>query len=810
MSILTQAAPAVDYDRAADFLSTLVDRGTVALARIVPDGGLVGAFPRMSTQRDVCRAWLAENNATANLHFSLNEPKPKGARMGKAGRLKKVDVAVIRGVVLDLDPREEEEATEGGYDRERARLLALANEWAGNFLAPPTTIIDSGNGVQMIWLLKEPLPNTPETCATVECQSKALGRLVGSDKTHSIDHLFRIPFTTNWPDAKKRAKGRRPSVATLLRHDPAARYSLETLAMLAAPLPEADRPDTGACGIDYDAVIGVCGRPEELPPNVAARVATLRDTWSRLEALLARDVDRSARDYAIAARLAEDGLRDPTELAQAVFAIAPSKLEEKDGQGYGASYAAGTVARALAKTKARPVADEWFASGAAPAPAPASPAADVLPPLCVVTGLVDAQALPVRCWLVAPRLPIGDVTQCVGEPGISKSTFALRDALAVATGDERLLRGVDVAGAPISPERLHQAGAVIVYNAEDRAEEMRRRLAAAQRYYGVTPEAMAHPIILWSGIDHPRLTIMQRRTDRDALQRAPGADTLEQVARQYGAVLIILDPQVSLCAGARENDNDDQDDVMQTLAVMATKLGCNIQVVHHTAKATRDAKGDMGAGRGGFAAVGKVRSAFTLCNVTGQGDEKDWGVNAGDRLIRLDYSKVSHDRRPTEPLVFRRVSAPVGNGAGAAGSAAAVFDGPPREALRLGGDRAPVLELIDHRALVAAAAVGGDAKDKAQAVAVAEIADDLLGTVDRIALGDMWPGMGERMRTAGLCKAKARNSVTAHITAALGGNGASFVRRGQVVRIRVAKDADLETSPWWVVRTAEAPVAGAA
>ena len=318
-------------------------------------------------------------------------------------------------------------------------------------------------------------------------------------------------------------------------------------------------------------------------------------------------------------------------------------------------------------------------------------------------GSSTRQRSPVREFVIRPRLPIGDVAQCVGEPGISKSTFALRDALIIATGRERLLRSADASSAPISPERLHRSGPVIVYDAEDRLDEMRRRLAAMQRHLGIRSTDMKAAIILLSGVDGEAIKIVRRDGDRGAMKRAPGADRLEQLIELHKPVLVILGPQINLTSGGNENSNDDQEALLQALAQIATRKHVSIMVLHHTAKATRDNKGDMGAGRGGFAAVGKARVAFTLCNVTGEGDEKDWGVTSADRLIRLDYAKVSHDQKPVEPIVFRRLSTPVGNGSGAKlASADALFPDDPQEALKAAGDHAPVLELVDHRALAKA------------------------------------------------------------------------------------------------------------
>ncbi len=418
--------------------------------------------------------------------------------------------------------------------------------------------------------------------------------------------------------------------------------------------------------------------------------------------------------------------------------------------------------------------------------------------LKIVTARVDPKPIPVRQWIVSPRLPLGDVAQCVGEPGISKSTFALRDALAVATGDETILRGRDAQGSPISPERLHRSGPVIIYNAEDRTEEMERRLAAAQIFYQVGE--MEHPIILWSGVDGEKLTIAHRGSDRQALKRAPGADLLESVIRDHGAVLVVLDTQISLTAGSNENSNDDQDMLLQELARMASANKCAIVVVHHTSKEKRQSAGDMGAGRGGFAAVGKVRSAFTLVKVTGKDDEASWGVTPEDGFIRLDYAKISHDKKPTTPIIFRRVNVPVGNGTGTdltSSAAETLFDLSPRAALEAAGDTAPVLDIVKVSTLG-----GKDAKkvDGAKAEAVAKVVCELMGARPEIDLSEWRDTIGARLREQGLIRSEVRSRVTGEITAALINEGVTVDFNGQSVRVFAVKKSEAQTSPWIIRR----------
>ena len=212
----------------------------------------------------------------------------------------------------------------------------------------------------------------------------------------------------------------------------------------------------------------------------------------------------------------------------------------------------------------------------------------------------------------------------------------------------------------------------------------------------------------------------------------------------------------------------------------------------------------MGAGRGGFAAVGKVRSACTLVRVTGSGEgEGNWGVTPADQWIRLDYSKVSHDQKPSTPIVFRRLSAPVGNGAGAA-SLDELFKSGPRERLEAEGDFAPVLEVVDIKARIAAGQ-SNDQADTARAQ-VARAADAVLGDVDEAPLSDLWVAIGERLKVEGLIKGSTRNVVTPYISSHLA-TGISFNRDGQIVRLQAVRSGRGPTSPWHIKRTMPAPAA---
>lgn len=244
---------------------------------------------------------------------------------------------------------------------------------------------------------------------------------------------------------------------------------------------------------------------------------------------------------------------------------------------------------------------------------------------------------------------------------------------------------------------------------------------------------------------------------------------------------------------------------------MASRLAISIEVFHHTGKQMRAAAGDMGAGRGGFAAVAKVRSAFTLTYVTGSNpDEAAWGATRADRWVRLDYSKMSHSRILPEPIVFRRISAQVGNGTGAAPTAAGdQAYAHPLEQLEAEGDTAPVLRLIDIRARVAAAQSHAAARASANAVSIARLADAALCEGDEVALSAVWEPLRDRMRDEGLTKATSRNTVVPAIIAALEA-GVAIEKAGQTVRIEVVRRGGGATAPWLLRRICMSPDSEAA
>lgn len=125
-------------------------------------------------------------------------------------------------VQVDADPAEGETSEEF-----KARFLPILKA----FVPAASFVIDSGNGVQVLWRLQ--ILNGD--IAAIESVNKTLLRALGAPAgTHNIDRLFRLPGTINWPNAKKRKLGRIPRLSSLIERNESA-YSLSDFPAMEEP-----------------------------------------------------------------------------------------------------------------------------------------------------------------------------------------------------------------------------------------------------------------------------------------------------------------------------------------------------------------------------------------------------------------------------------------------------------------------------------------------------------------------------------------------------------------------------------------------
>ena len=194
-----------DVELAERFLRDVVGQGTVRLVTIgVSEERAQGTFFDLSKPAEMGK--LREHlrryeDADVNQYFTANVTDARIT--GKSGVATEEDITHVRMLVIDLDPQDGMPLAEA---RDRIREKAQA---AFDAEVPPTMLIDSGGGAQLLWLLEEPVPMTLESGIMAAGLMRSLAFRYGGDTaTCTLKNLFRLPGTRNLPTAAKKAKGR--------------------------------------------------------------------------------------------------------------------------------------------------------------------------------------------------------------------------------------------------------------------------------------------------------------------------------------------------------------------------------------------------------------------------------------------------------------------------------------------------------------------------------------------------------------------------------------------------------------------------
>ena len=188
-----------DLEEALGFLSAHLPNGLVHLVSIHPKTSQVGGQTFARSDAAGLRRWIGAREGRANLYHSVND----AGRPLRKSKLAKADIRQVRAIWADLDPHKAEEAADRG--RERQRLHRLAGE-LHRWDHPPTVIVDSGNGIQALWMLVEPV-----AAAAFGSRAERIGKTIermlgGRENTSNLDRILRLPGTRNLPEARKLAR----------------------------------------------------------------------------------------------------------------------------------------------------------------------------------------------------------------------------------------------------------------------------------------------------------------------------------------------------------------------------------------------------------------------------------------------------------------------------------------------------------------------------------------------------------------------------------------------------------------------------
>lgn len=218
----------------------------VAIDPLLPKGapGKIECATFFPGEWEQMRRWLDARQGRKNLYTSVNQARddvPRNKRLsGPTEQNPRGDFAMIRGLVADIDAAKIDDPSGEHFRRELARLLhEVAPALSSDSQCPPTTIVESGGGLQPWWQLKQMIPATLEDRALAEGIGRTIQQRFRGDGVWDIARIMRLPGTINLPDEKKRQRGRLPALANvLLDHSSGKAYSLEELKGWAPPSPE--------------------------------------------------------------------------------------------------------------------------------------------------------------------------------------------------------------------------------------------------------------------------------------------------------------------------------------------------------------------------------------------------------------------------------------------------------------------------------------------------------------------------------------------------------------------------------------------
>ena len=220
--------PKADTSSAIGFLRALRPAGPWVLTAIVPDGPTTTQSFEANDEAGATDFIKSTNHTGQNVYFTGNS-------CGRPGR--KPTKAAMTGAIMlhaDSDPNEGETV-----EAAKARIKAAYDA----HVPPPSIIIDSGNGLQGIWLLDKEhafpamVSTTPKSkefeaeaqtrAAPIEGRNRALATATGAPAgTYNVDRLLRLPGTINFPNAKKKAQGRIIRLSSIVKLT-SARYPLK-------------------------------------------------------------------------------------------------------------------------------------------------------------------------------------------------------------------------------------------------------------------------------------------------------------------------------------------------------------------------------------------------------------------------------------------------------------------------------------------------------------------------------------------------------------------------------------------------------
>jgi hypothetical protein len=492
--------------------------------------------------------WEGEGRNVYYSAAALRDGIPAGSR-GTAA-----DVRAMLAIVVDLD---DPEAAATWPDRARACGL-----W------PSHVVMSSSRPTprfQLVYLLKEPC----EDLSAWRAAARRVECWFGADWcSKDPAHVWRLPGTMNFPNAKKRRAGRVPERSILVETDgEVRRHDLGDF----DALPEGTAP----AGADVDVAAAAAAMPPTAAWAHAGQIMEHLPDWLQAEMCAGVPEDRSRLDTRIAKECirAGVGLGDYLELY---------RLAARDREGFTDKYrerihrqSPAAAEEYLARTYERGRAAILAAEGAVPDVRSFGVSADETEvdsgePRWVkfIRRSADflGQPYPEVLYWASPWLPKESIVLVHGKAGHGKSRILLHWCYSMTTG--RSVPGSDVSGQEVRPRVLYLDGEQSRRTVQSTLMELREEYGDDEGRFMILPASF------FEG-DTPNFNKADHKLEFLRAARAVNADVL------------VIDNVRSLYPGMVENDAQAWADI-NGMVRWYRDQGFTVIWVHHDRKAAGD------------------------------------------------------------------------------------------------------------------------------------------------------------------------------------------------------------------------------
>jgi hypothetical protein len=240
---------------------------------------------------------------------------------------------------------------------------------------------------------------------------------------------------------------------------------------------------------------------------------------------------------------------------------------------------------------------------------------------------IKGEDIPRRQWIVPGLLLRRNVTLLVAPPGSGKSLLTLQMGLMMSTG---------MAWGGWRPRK---ACKILIINAEDDTDEMRRRLFAAYGEMEITTlDELRDRLAIAQAPENIVIAKADSRTKTVIAQPMVEQLIATVIAHQFD--VLVVDPFAETFEGD-ENSNSELKWAAVLWRKIARETNAAVLLVHHTRKFGAEA-GDMDSARGGGALVGVCRNVSTLFAMTEE-EAVVYGVRPDQRhlYLRFDDAKAN-------------------------------------------------------------------------------------------------------------------------------------------------------------------------